>query len=349
MIAMPYHVGLTHECFGPDGKLLFDPIALEPLRTTPGVTFEFMDKATPTVTPEQAARYDAIICRGPRVDQTTFTGMDRRVRLIARFGAGVDKTDVGACTAAGVIVTNTPDAVRKPVATAILLFILALSHKLFTKDRITRAGRWAERTNFMGEGLSGKTVGSIGLGNIAQEMFRMLKPWNMRYIGYSRNPDRAQMQALGVEPVDKDAVFRRADFVCLNLPLTDQTRRMIGEHELGLMKPAAYFINTARGAIVDEQALYRILKNRRIAGAALDVFEQEPTPPDNPILTLDNVIVTPHSLAATDECNREIASSAVRSVLHLANGDIPVHVVNKAVLDHPKLRAFIDLRRREKR
>ena len=346
MNTMPYHVGLTRECFGPDGKLLFDPVALDPLRTAPGVTFEFMDKATPTVTPEQAARYDAVICRGPRVDQTTFAGADCRIRLIARFGAGVDKTDVGACTAAGVIVTNTPDAVRKPVATAILLFILALSHKLFTKDRITRAGRWAERTNFMGEGLSGKTVGSIGLGNIAQEMFRMLKPWNMRYIGYSRNPDCAQMQALGVGVVDKDAVFRRADFVCLNLPLTDQTRGMIGEHELGLMKPTAYFINTARGAIVDERALFQILQNRRIAGAALDVFEQEPPLPDNPIFALDNVIVTPHSIAATDECNREIASSAIRSALCLARGEAPVHVVNKAVLNHPQLCAFIDLRRK---
>jgi D-3-phosphoglycerate dehydrogenase len=345
MIAKPYHVGLTRECFGPDGKLVFDPIALEPLRAAPGVTFEFMDKATPSVTPEQAAQYDAIICRGPLVDRASLSGMDRRVRLIARFGAGVDKTDIDACTEAGVIVTNTPDAVRRPVASVILLLILALSHKLLAKDRITRTGRWAERMNFMGEGLTGKTVGSLGLGNIAQEMFRILRPFDMRFIGYSRNPDRSRMHALGVELTDKEAVFSRADFVCINTPLTAETRRMIGDRELGLMKPSAYFINTARGAVVDEQALYRALKDRRIAGAALDVFEQEPTPPDNPILTLDNVIVTPHSLCITDESYRNIAQSAIGSALELARGEIPVHVVNRSVLDHPELRAFIDSRR----
>jgi phosphoglycerate dehydrogenase-like enzyme len=255
MISAPYRVGLTRQCFEPAGKLVFDPAALEPLRHTPGVTFEFIAEATPSLTPDQAARYDAIVCRGPRVDGASLAGRHRRLRLVARFGAGVDKTDVEACTDAGVIVTNTPEAVRRPVATSIMLLVLALSHKLFVKDRITREGRWNERTDFMGEGLTGKTVGSIGLGSIAQEMFRLLRPLDMRFIGYSRNPNRSLLDELGVETVDLDSVFRRADFVCLNLPLTAETRRMIGERELSLMKPTAYFINTARGPIVDEQAL----------------------------------------------------------------------------------------------
>lgn len=341
-----FRVGLTRDCLGLDGKPTFDPVALEPLKHARGVEFEFIDEYTPSITQQQAARYDAIVVQKPRVERASLTGNDRRLGVVARFGVGFDAVDVGACTEAGVMLTNTPDGVRRPVATIILLFILALSHKLFVKDRITRDGRWNERTNHMGEGLSGKTVGSIGVGSIGREAFRLLAPLGMTHIGHDPYAKQADMDEIRLKLVDRDTLLRTSDFVCINTPLSEETRHLVGARELGLMKPTAYLINTARGPIVDEKALYQALRARKIAGAALDVFDQEPTPPDNPILKLDNVIVTPHSLCWTDECFRGIASSAIGSILSVARGEAPVNVVNRDVLAHPDVRALLAARRK---
>jgi phosphoglycerate dehydrogenase-like enzyme len=139
--------------------------------------------------------------------------------------------------------------------------------------------------------------------------------------------------------VDKDTVLRESDFVCINTPLTPETRGMMGAREFGLMKPTAYFINTARGPIVDEEALIAALRDRRIAGAGLDVFAREPISIDNPLLAMDNVIVTPHSLCWTDELFRNNAESAFRSVVAVASGRTPTFVVNRDVLAHPEVQA----------
>ena len=203
---------------------------------------------------------------------------------------------------------------RRPVATSILLLILALSHKLLTKDRITRAGRWAETTRHMGDGLTGKTVGSLGVGNIGRELFRLLAPLDMVHLACDPYVKPEDTATLGVRLTDKDKVLRESDFVCLNTPLTPETRHLVGDREFSLMKPTAYLINTARGPVVDEKAIYKELAERRIAGAALDVFEQEPIAADNPLLQLDNIIVTPHSICWTDEFFRNNAESAFRSV-----------------------------------
>lgn len=341
-----FRVGLTRDSLGLDGKPVFDPAALEPLKRAAGVEFEFMEEYTPAITPQQAARYDAIVVQKPRVDRSSLAGPDRRLRVVARFGVGFDAVDVDACTDAGVMLTNTPDGVRRPVATIILLFILALSHKLFVKDRITREGRWNERTSHMGEGLTGKTVGSIGVGSIGKEAFRLLMPLGMVHIGHDPYAKQADMEEIRLKLVDKDTVMRTADFVCVNTPLSKETHHLVGAREIALMKPSAYLINTARGPIVDEKALYAALSRRRIAGAALDVFDQEPTPPDNPILKLDNVIVTPHSLCWTDECFRGIASSAIGSILSVARGEVPQNVVNRDVLKRPDFQALLAARKR---
>jgi D-3-phosphoglycerate dehydrogenase len=254
------------------------------------------------------------------------------VQIVARMGVGYDSVDVAACTANGVILTNTPDGVRRPVATSILLLILALSHKLLTKDRITRAGRWADTTMHMGVGLSGKTVGSIGVGNIGSELFRLLAPLNLVHIAYDPYARSEDTEKLRVRLTDKETVLRESDFMCINTPLTPETRHMIGERELSLMKPTAYLINTARGPIVEEKALLAALAGRRIAGAALDVFEQEPIGADHPFVGLDNVILTPHSICWTDEFFRNNAESAFRSVVAVARGETPTFVVNRDVL-----------------
>jgi phosphoglycerate dehydrogenase-like enzyme len=333
-MAGEFKVGLTRDCLGLDGKPIFDPAALQVLNGEQRIGYEYIADYAPEVTPEQAARYDAIVVQKPRVTEKTLASADRRLRLVARFGVGYDNVDTAACTRAGVILTITPDGVRRPVAAVILTFILALAHKLFAKDRLTKTGRWDERTNYMGEGLTGKIVGSIGFGNIGREAFRLLRPLDMIHIACDIAPDTDAAAELGVRLVDLETVVRESDFLCVNCPLNAETQGLIGARELSLMKRSAYLINTARGPIVDEQALYHALDERRLAGAALDVFAQEPTPPDNPILKLDNVITTPHSLCWTDECFRRIAEDAFRSVVAVARGQTPVNVVNRAVLNH---------------
>ncbi len=334
-----FRVGLTRDFLRPDGTLGFGDIGLSLLDQAPGLTWEFLAENTTELRPDQVADYDAIIVLAPRITAKTLEGADR-LTLLARFGVGYDSVDVDACTANGVMLTITPDGVRRPVAASILLFILALSYKLLAKDRLTREGRWAEKLNYMGEGVTGKTLGLIGLGNIGRETFLLAQPLGMRHIAYDPYVSKEQAAAIGVELVDDlETLLRQADFVSINCALTPETHHLINAERLALMKPTAYLINAARGPIVDQQALTRALQERRIAGAALDVFEQEPPDPDDPILKLDNVIVTPHGICWTDECFRGNGVSCCEAILDVAAGRIPRYVVNRAVLQSPKLQA----------
>jgi len=342
-----FRVGITRDCLNPDGaRPIFDPAAFGVLDRAAGIEYAFLPEAGARITAGDAARYDAIMALMPALGADALAidrsaagdlgGDGLRLRHMARFGSGYDNVDVAACTRAGILVTTAPDGVRRPVATTILTFILALAQKLFVKDRLTRAGRWSERTGFMGEGLTGKVVGSIGFGSIAREAFRLLQPLETVHVACSPRSDPAEAAALGVRLVDFETLLRTSDFVAINCPLTQETRGMIDAGALGLMKPTAYLINTARGPIVDEIALYRALCDGRIAGAALDVFAEEPTPPDNPILKLDNVIATPHSLCWTDECFRGCAESAFTAIVDALAGRRPRHVVNPEVFRHPR-------------
>jgi D-3-phosphoglycerate dehydrogenase len=332
-----FRLGLTRDCLTPDGdRANFDQAAFAVLDGVPNLAWEFMPEFAEQITPADAARYDAIISLRPALTAASLAGGDIRLKLLARFGAGFDSVDLSAADRVGVLVTNTPDGVRRPVATTILTFILALSHKLMTKDRLTRTGRWAERTRHMGEGLVGKVMGSIGFGSIAQEAFRLIAPLDMKHMAYSPTKHPAEAAALNVREVDLDTLLGESDFVSIACPLTATNRHMIGAREIGLMKPTAYLINTGRGKLIDEPVLYAALAESRIAGAALDVFEQEPVSPDNPILTLGNVIVSPHSLCWTDECYRLIAESAFRSVVAVASGRRPEHLINLGALEHER-------------
>jgi D-3-phosphoglycerate dehydrogenase len=332
-----FRLGITRDCLTPDGdRPNFDEKAFAVLDGAPGIGWEFLPDFADEIAPADVARYDAVLSLRPAMTAASLSGGEIRLKLLARFGAGFDNVDLAACDRAGVLVANAPDGVRRPVATTILTFILALSHKLMIKDALTRTGRWAERTRFMGEGLIGKTVGSIGFGSIAQEAFRLLAPLDMVHLAYTPTKRPETAAALGVREVDLETLLRESDYVCINTPLTPQTRRMIGTREIGLMKPTAYLVNTGRGKVIDEPALYRALVEGRIAGAALDVFEEEPVKPDNPILKLDNVIVSPHSLCWTDECYRGIAESAFRAVVAVAKGQRPDNLVNPAALGHER-------------
>jgi phosphoglycerate dehydrogenase-like enzyme len=242
---------------------------------------------------------------------------------------------VEACTRAGIALVITPDGVRRPVAVSIITFILALSGKLMAKDRLTReaAAGFAKRGEYMGVGLVGRTLGSIGIGNIGAELFRLIKPFEMRLIAHDPYADPKLAAELGVELVGLEDVFRRSDFVSVSCPLTPETRHLVNADRLTLMKPTAYLINTSRGPIVDQKALTKALEERAIAGAALDVSEKEPPDADDPILKFDNVIFAPHALCWTDQCFAGNGAADVRAVLDVQHGREPRVVVNRDVVE----------------
>jgi D-3-phosphoglycerate dehydrogenase len=220
------------------------------------------------------------------------------------------------------------------VAVSIIALMLALTGKLMIKDKLTReaASGFARRGEHMGVGLVGRTLGSIGIGNIGAELFRLIRPFEMKLIAHDPYADRKLAAELGVELVELEEVFRRSDVVSVSCPLSPATHHLVNAERLALMKPTAYFINTARGPIVDQTALTKVLQDRRIAGAGLDVLEQEPPDPNDPILKLDNVILAPHALCWTDQCFSGNGAADVRAVIDVQHGREPRVVVNKSVL-----------------
>ena len=335
-------VGITRDFIRTTGDLYFDPAAYDALTSEPRLDVHIMEDPAPTtITEDHVARFDCIIMKRSPLGAAALEGLNQRLLLVARNGVGYDHLDVAACTRAGVMVVVTPEAVQRPVASSIMAFILALAHRLSEKDRMTRTGRWAERNSILGIGLSGKTLGMIGVGNIGAEVFRLAMPWNMIHLGCDPHVSPDDPSDLHVRWVDMDTLLKTADFVCLCCPYNDQTRRMIGAREFGLMKPTAYFINTARGEIVDEAALIETLAANRIAGAAVDVFEKEPPLPDNPLFQLHNVIVTSHNISLSEEGSRTGNKAVAAAAISIARGQAPKNIINPQVLNHPRLRKIL--------
>jgi len=291
------------------------------------------------VTPEIADRYDAIFALASWFRADGVQGC-RRLAVVARWGVGYDRIDTNALTANGIALAITPNGVRTPVAEAIFTLMLAVAKNLRMQDQVTRAGKWRSELPRMGVNLRGRVLGSVGCGNIGKEMFRLAKPFGFsRLIAYDPFLTQAQVDDLGVELVSLDTVMRESDFVTVNAFLNEQTTGLIGERELRLMKPNAYFINTARGPIVDQAALIRLLQDRAIAGAGIDVYETEPPPKDLALFELDNVIVTPHALPWTEEIARDNSLEACDNMLAVARGEVPPGLVNRAVVDSPQFKA----------
>ena len=333
----PFRVAIDSDFRKPDGSPTYPDFDTSPLTEDSAIAVEYVDLGA-EAPPAVAEAFDALILLGRRFARGS--AVPGRLALVARFGVGYDTVDVDACTEAGIALSITPSGVRRPVAVAILTLLLALAGKLMVKDRLCRMGPegYAQRSAHMGVGLMGRTLASIGLGNIGAEMFRMARPLDMRHIAYDPFADPVLAAELGVQLVDLNTVFRDGDFVTVNCPLMPQTRHLVNAERLALMKPDAFLINTARGPIVDQAALVEVLQARRIAGAGLDVQEQEPSDPAEPLLHLDNVILAPHALCWTDQCFAGIGASAVRSVLDVKHGRVPEGLVNRAVLDHPRWR-----------
>lgn len=340
-MAETFRVGITRDLLAEDGSAGLGDIGLGLLHRAPDIEWQFLADKTPELSAEQLRPYDALAVLGPRVSAATVEGADR-LAVIARYGVGYDTIDIEACTRSGIAVTITPNGVRRPMATAILTLILALSGRLLQKDRLTRSGAWTQKLDYMGVGLTGRVLGSLGLGNIGREVFRLATPFEMRHVAH--DPYAQAGAAPGVELVDLDTLFGTADFVVVNCALTSETRHLVNAERLASMKPTAFLVNTARGPIVDQAALTDALTAGRIAGAALDVFEREPVDPDDPILTLDNVIVTPHALGWTDEWIRLTGRSALGGILNVAAGQEPPNVVNRDVLESPLFQAKLGRR-----
>lgn len=330
-----FRVGITRDFLKPDGSSDLDNIA-QPLFDKAGLYWEYIDENSPDLNAEQVADYDALLVLGTRITTNTFTA-NAKLTIIARFGVGYDKVDMQACTDNGVVLTIAPDGVRRPVATSILTFVLSLSHQLRIKDQLIRSGRWEGTKDYMGMGLVGRTLGLIGMGNIGKETFRLAKPFGMQHIAYDPFITPEAAAEVDAKIVDLETLMKTADFVCVCCPLNDQTRGLIDARYIGMMKRTAYLINTARGPIVNQKALTEALQNRRIQGAGLDVFENEPIDDDDPLLSLDNVILTPHSICWTDECFEGNGKSACESIIAVASGKLPTYIVNRDVIDSPKL------------
>ena len=336
----PFRVGLTRDLRNAAGEPTFGAEALARLDQTPGLSWEYIAEPVSSITPALTARFDALYVNSPRVGADSFGAEPPRVKLIARHGVGYDSVDVATLSARGVLLTNTPDAVRRPVATMALTLVLALAQKLLIKDKLTRSGRWNQRVEHMGQGLTGKTLGLVGAGGIGLETMGLARAFDLRVLAADPYADAQVVAARGGTLVPLDTLLREADFVVLACLLNPATHHLINAARLALMKRSAYLINVARGPIVDETALIACLQAQGIAGAALDVFEQEPVASDNPLLAMDNVIVTPHSLCWTDECFGAIARSGLGAVADVCGHTVPTHVVNREALAHPVLRQW---------
>ena len=339
-MADKFRVALSKDFLTAEGEPLFPMFDRTPLDEDPDIEWRYLENGEGPVDAAELAGHDALILLAQRFDRSSVPG-DGRLAMVARFGVGYDTVDVPACSDNGIALVITPDGVRRPVAVAIIALILAVTGKLLVKDRLTREGPpgFARKGAYMGSGLVGKTLGSVGIGNIGAEMFRMAKPFDMRFIAHDPYADPAVAAALDVQLVDLDTLCREADILAVNCPLSDETHRIVDARLIASMKPTAYLVNTSRGGTVDQKALTEALQEGRIAGAGLDVLDPEPPAPDDPILTLDNVVLAPHALAWTDQCFAGIGAADVAAAKALKRGEEPRGIVNGDIRDDAAWRA----------
>jgi len=251
-----------------------------------------------------------------------------RLKVISRTGIGYDAVDVPAATERGIVVTTTPGANETAVADYTWALLLALSRRVLANERNVRQGKW---TRVAGDDPTGKTIGIVGLGTIGKKVARRASGFEMRILAYDVIKDEAWAAANDVTYVDLDDLLARADYVTVHVPLLPSTRGLINKDRLRRMKRSAYIINTARGGVIDETALYEALSERWIAGAALDVFQQEP-PWGSPLLTLDNLLVAPHVAGNSNQAQEKVIALACENALRVLQGEPPLHAVNPQVL-----------------
>ncbi|MBI2843815.1 MAG: D-glycerate dehydrogenase [Armatimonadetes bacterium] len=345
-----FSVFYTGDYLDEAGKIAYPEIGLDLLEDVPYIRCGFLWDLKPSpgddgywerlysleVKPEHILQANALVVFRPWIKASAFSKGAGNLIAVARAGAGYDKIDIAACTENDVAVLNTPDTLAHSTASSALLLMLALAKRLPEQERLARSGCWDRQSELMGRDLIGLTLGIVGLGKSGSELARLAAPFNMRVIAYSPHADLARAQELGVTLVSSlYELLRESDFISLHCRLDDNTRRFIGETEFKMIKPTAYFINVARGEMVDQRALVRALREWWIAGAGLDVFEMEPLPADDPLTRLDNVILTPHWLPSTHQAARATMSQVADGIRDVSQGKLPKNIVNTDVLDRP--------------
>jgi D-3-phosphoglycerate dehydrogenase len=255
-----------------------------------------------------------------------------RLRIIAKHGVGVDNIDIAAATERRIVVTTAPSANDQAVADLAMALLLALLRRIPEASASVKAGRW---DRFVGHGLSGKRLGILGLGRIGQNVARRAKGFGVELLGADPVWPEDAAREIGIRRVDIRDLLAESEIISLHAPLTPETEGLIGEHEIALMKPGVWIVNTSRGKVVNEKAMYEALASGKIAGYATDVFETEP-PAGSPLLSLPNVIGTPHMGTHTRESIRCMGDRVVGAVLGVLRGERPEHVVNPEVWEHRK-------------
>lgn len=335
MNVQKFIVTLTADFYDSTGTPKYQDIGLSTFAGHSHIEQRVFKEHCKEISADQIGGAQGVIVLTPSVTAASVSKSDTLL-VMARFGVGYDSVDVKACTAAAVLVTVTTGAVDRPVAEATLGWMIALSHNVRIKDQLVRTGQWDERSKYMGRELRARTLGVIGLGGIARKTIELLRGFEMKPpVAFDPFADEAMAAALGVRLVTLDELLGQSDFVSIHCPLTEKTRGLIGVRELALMKPDAYLLNTARGGIVDEDALYDALKNHRIAGAALDCFAQEPVTVPHRFGELENVLLAPHSIAWTIEMFRDTGRAACQGMVDLSLGKKPPGVLNPEVFGQP--------------
>jgi len=280
----------------------------------------------------------AIIAEYNRITASVMDAAKGTLKGIVAYGVGYNHIDVSAATERGICVANCKGSNAEAVAELAVTLMLNISRGTHVGDRFIRDGRWLSDESgelppvLRGRELAHKTLGLVGMGEIGRRVARIAKGFEMRILVFDPclSPEVARQQ--GAEPVDLVSLTSQADYVSIHGPLSAETKDLIGEKEISLMKPTAYLINTARGALVDEKALLTALQRKKIAGAALDVFSVEPLPMRSGFLKLDNVILTPHIGGVTEEALAEVSYMSAKEAARIARGEVPVNLVNRKEL-----------------
>lgn len=259
----------------------------------------------------------------------------KKLKVVANMAVGFDNIDLGAASERGVLASNTPGVLTETVADATMALLLAVARRVVEADRYVRSGKWVIRWSPMmmvGADVYGKTLGIYGLGRIGGSVAKRAKGFDMKLIYHDavRNPELEQRY--GIEYVTKERLLRESDFLSIHVPLLPETRKSIGRKELGMMKKSAFLINTARGQVVDESALIEALRDGIVAGAALDVFENEPIGKESPLLNMENVIVVPHIASGSMETRIAMGVMAANNIVAALRGEVPPNLLNREAL-----------------
>jgi glyoxylate reductase len=284
---------------------------------------------------DKVATVDALVSLlSDKIDPEVFNAAPK-LKIVSQLAVGFDNIDIAEATRRGIYVTNTPEVLTDTTADFAWALLMAIARRVAEADKYVRTGKWKvgwHPAMLSGRDIYGATIGIIGAGRIGYAVAKRAKGFDMRVLFYDVIPRPEMEKDFGAKKVDLDTLLRESDFVSVHVPLMEETHHLVNAQKLSLMKKTAYLINNSRGPVVDEKALYEALRKEQIAGAGLDVFEQEPTPVDNPLLKLDNVVVAPHISSASLETRAKMSEMVAENLVAFFEGKRPPNLVNSDVI-----------------